>query len=135
MYRIHLDGLDGAAAAIVHQNGYYTANGESGQDAGVKHNKMLLTNIIDKTAVIYRKENPFKNSKKFVDGVVHTHSVLSPCMHSPHSTHHEAVTTCFDKLETFLTNKANSKCAWEIVHVKTREMLQRLAHFTSRRRR
>uniref|UniRef100_A0AAU7YCB6 Interferon-upsilon n=3 Tax=Acipenseridae TaxID=7900 RepID=A0AAU7YCB6_ACIRT len=95
----------------------------------VKHDTVLITEIMNKTAWIYgKKEHPFPydSAMKFINGVVNARIKLHPCGNHPSRISHDPVTKCFNKMDTFLTMKANSRCAWEIVHATTREMLQRL---------
>ncbi|XP_072534795.1 uncharacterized protein [Salminus brasiliensis] len=97
----------------------------------VELNAVLLVDIMKKAESIYRK-NP--NPENLIQGLKHTQHTLTPCAHHAHD--HEPVTTCFNKLETFIQdNMAHAGCAWEIVNARVRELLQRLEKRTLRRRR
>ncbi|XP_076826246.1 uncharacterized protein ifnu [Brachyhypopomus gauderio] len=97
----------------------------------VELNAELLVDIMKKTESIYRK-NP--SPQDFIQGLQHTCHILTPCAPHPHHAGHESVATCFNKLESFIHQKmSHTSCAWEIVNVTVRELLQRLEKRTFRR--
>ncbi|KAL4657640.1 hypothetical protein GN956_G4359 [Arapaima gigas] len=96
----------------------------------VEHNAVLLLNVLKKAEVIYKKHH---KTYKFVDGLVYARSTLG-CVHHLLETNLEPVDVCFNKLDTFLKEKeSHSRCAWEIVTAKMREILQRLERRTVQR--
>ncbi|KAK1795454.1 hypothetical protein P4O66_009927, partial [Electrophorus voltai] len=105
----------------------------SGMLSQVELNAALLVDIMKKTESIYRK-NP--NPQNFIQGLQHTCHILTPCAPHSHHSDDEHVATCFKKLEGFIHQKqSHTSCAWEIVNVTVREILQRLEKRTFRRRR
>ncbi|XP_073720174.1 uncharacterized protein ifnu [Misgurnus anguillicaudatus] len=89
----------------------------------VNHNAVLLVDVINRAETLYR-ENP--NPKMFIEALQHTRYTIRPCIHHSHEVAKEPVTTCFNKLESFLKKKSHSQCGWEIVNSKVKEIFQRL---------
>ncbi|KAF7708949.1 hypothetical protein HF521_018006 [Silurus meridionalis] len=94
----------------------------------VELNAMLLSDVMKEAESIYYK-NP--NPEHFIHQLQRTQRTLTQCTFD-----HKPVTTCFKKLQTFIQdNMSHESCAWEIVNVTVREILQRLEKRMLRKRR
>ncbi|XP_072909058.1 uncharacterized protein [Hemitrygon akajei] len=78
---------------------------------------------------------PKKERQVFLNSVSEILSQLQSCVKSTHSDYiYQAdIQERFKKLRDFIKQKENSRCAWEIVHAVTREILQTSAiHHTTK---
>ncbi|XP_071026852.1 uncharacterized protein [Oncorhynchus clarkii lewisi] len=98
----------------------------------IEHKEVVLADIMKKAVTMYEKSPQFDS---FSEQLAMSQHRLTSCVMAqlPSNADHEPVTACFNKLENFLHHKkAHLQCAWKIIHITVREILQRFEKRTVR---